>query len=400
MDRTRFEKPPRWWSPKLSPLLVRCCRPLRERYRTKTQRIPQVEFRGLEHLQSALAQNAGILIAPNHSSHADAVIMYHTADQAGVPFYFMTSWQVLGLVPPLRSWFLRKHGCFSVDREGTDLKSFKQAVEILQTRPNPLVIFPEGEVYHLNERVTPFREGPATIALSAARRSERPLVCIPCGLRYFYVEDPTAELLELMNWLEESLFWRPRPDLPLPERIYRVGEGILALKELEYLGHTKKGSIPERVKSLSDDILRPLESKYSLGSKEGPTPERVKAVRQKAIERVEQCRESGADAGEFFRDLDDVYLVTQMFSYPGEYVAEKASIERIAETLDKFEEDLLPRRTATIRGVRRAVVSLGEPIDVAKFGKGKSAAQELTKALESRVQELLDGVPTDSTLGK
>lgn len=81
-------------------------------------------------------------------------------------------------------------------------------------------------------------------------------------------------------------------------------------------------------------------------------------------------------------------------------MAEKASIERIAETLDKFEEDLLPQQTATIRGVRRAVVSLGEPIDVAGFGKGKSAARELTKVLESRVQQLLDKVPTDSSLGK
>jgi hypothetical protein len=193
-----------------------------------------------------------------------------------------------------------------------------------------------------------------------------------------------------MGRLEESLFWRPRPDLPLQQRIYRVGEGILALKELEYLGHTRKGSIPERVRSLSDDILKPLVAKYEIAEKESPTPERVKAVRQQAIARVEQCRESGDDATEFFLDLDDVYLVTQMFSYPGEYVAEKGSIERIAETLDKFEEDLLPQRTATIRGIRRAVVSLGDPIDVKDFGKGKTAAHELTKTLESRVQELLD----------
>ena len=43
--------------------------------------------------------------------------------------------------------------------------AFRQAVEILQSRPNPLVIFPEGEVYHLNQRITPFREGPAAMAL-------------------------------------------------------------------------------------------------------------------------------------------------------------------------------------------------------------------------------------------
>jgi len=39
--------------------------------------------------------------------------------------------------------------------------------------------------------------------------------------------------------------------------------------------------------------------------------------------------------------MDDLFFVIQLYSYPGDYVAERPVIERIAETLDKFEEDVL-----------------------------------------------------------
>ena len=392
MDPTQFRKPDRWWSPLLKPWLVRCCRFAHTNYRVKTQKMEEVEIRGLEHLQKILNENAGVLITPNHSAHADAVIMYHTAHEAKTCFYFMTAWQVLGLYTKLRSWFLRSHGCFSVDREGTDLRAFKQAVEILQTGQHPLVVFPEGEVYHINERVTPFREGAAAIALSAARRSDRLIYAIPCGLRYLYTEDPTEDLLEVMSQLEISMHWRPRPDVPLHERIYRLAEGILSLKELEYLGAARTGRIPERVQYLSDAIVKPLESKYAVDKPSDRIPERVKAVRQKTIEQLETLTEPTPTRDACYRDLDDLYLVTQMFSYPGDYVAENPSIERMAETLDKFEEDILSNKTATIRGRRRAVVSFGEPIDVTAIPKSKTATADLAQQLEQNVQSLLDRV--------
>lgn len=77
---------------------------------------------------------------------------------------------MLGTVTWLQSNILQQHGCFSVDREGTDMPAFRHAVAILKEKINPLVIFPEGEVYHINERVTPFREGPAAIVLTPSKK--------------------------------------------------------------------------------------------------------------------------------------------------------------------------------------------------------------------------------------
>jgi len=66
--------------------------------------------------------------------------------------------------------------------------------------------------------------------------------------------------------------------------------------------------------------------------------------------------------------------------------------QRLAETLDKFEEDVFKVKTATIRGTRRAVVSFGEPIAVTRRRDRKAATHELTGQLEQAVQTLLDGI--------
>ena len=87
-----------------------------------------------------------------------------------------------------------------------------------------MVIFPEGDIYHTGDRVTPFRDGAAAIAMSAAKKADRPVVCIPTALKCVYLDDPTPELTKLMTRLEESLHWRPRP-LGLPSK-YPEGTAV------------------------------------------------------------------------------------------------------------------------------------------------------------------------------
>ena len=219
------------------------------------QRLVDIETIGGEHVQAAMARGDGVLITPNHASHADCFSLYGTADALGMPFYVMVAWQVFQRSDWLRQLALRHHGCFSIDREGMDLHAIRQAREVLQSGSYPLVIFPEGEVYHVNDRVTPFRDGPAAIALMAAKKSQRRVICIPCAMKYRYVQDPTPELLTLMDKLEQAVYWKPRPDLTLPNRIYHLAEGLLALKEIEFFGRTSAGQLPERIGALIEFLL-------------------------------------------------------------------------------------------------------------------------------------------------
>lgn len=354
-------------------------------------RLLEIEVNGLEHLRQVLDEGCGVLITPNHSSHADCFSIYDVADRLGMPFYVMIAWQNFVRDGALKARILQQHGGFSVDREGNDLSAFRQASEVLRSKPNPLVIFPEGDVYHLNERILPFREGPAAIALSAAKRAERPVVIVPCAINYRYLDDPTPELVEVMNRLEESIHWRPRTDLSLPERIYHLAEGALALKEIEFYGHSSSGSLPDRIRNLIDFILSWLEDRYGLDAGKCGVPERVKLLRQQAIRRMTESPGNSPERRQCEEDISDLFLAVQLFSYPGDYVAEAPSVERIAETIDKLEEDVLGVKTASIRGSRKATVTLGEPIRVASTRKQRFSAADLTQCMEARVQGLLTG---------
>lgn len=173
MNIYSYQVPPRWWGPMLSPFFFKVWRGVRSTARRKKFGISEVEVRGIGNLTKAMDSRRGVLITPNHSSHADPLVLCKTSEEAGQPFYYMAAWQVFARSNVFRRLVLRQHGCFSVDREGTDMRAFRQAVDVLRNRDNPLVIFPEGEIYHVNDRVTPFRDGPAAIAITASKKSKQ-----------------------------------------------------------------------------------------------------------------------------------------------------------------------------------------------------------------------------------
>jgi hypothetical protein len=228
--------------------------------------------------------------------------------------------------------------------------------------------------------------------MSAAKKSDRPIVCIPCAIKAFYVGDPSAALADLMSRLEASLHWKPRTELPLIDRIYRFAEGMLALKEYEYLGQPCSGTVRERVSRLSDTLLTRLEEKHGVPHTGGSIPERVRKVRRAVIKAREH---EGVDADTATRladDMDDLFFIVQLFSYPGNYVSERPSVERIAETLDKFEEDIFHVAYPSVRGARRVVVRFGEPISVPREREARTAIESWTKQVEDQVQSLLDAI--------
>jgi 1-acyl-sn-glycerol-3-phosphate acyltransferase len=358
----------------------------------RRQKIKNVEVRGLEHCQKALTEPVGILITPNHSFHYDSYVLIEISHRLHRPFHFLTAWQVFDMGSPFDRWMLQRHGCYSINREANDVQAFKTSVEILQTSDHPLVIFPEGDVYHHNDRISPFRDGAAAIALSAAKRSDRPVLAIPCAVKAFYLSNPEPELSQLMARLEATLHWRPHTHLSLAERIYRFAEGLLVLKELEYLNEPQSGEIPERVQRLASEVLSRLEVKHQLKRTDNEIPDRVKDVRRAVITAMEHESADPEERTSLERDLEDLFFVIQLYSYPGDYVAEKPVLERIAETLDKFEEDVLRADYPAIRGERHVVVQFGEPLTVPNGREGKPSVAEWTNRLEQGVQRLLDEI--------
>ena len=144
-------------------------------------------------------------------------------------------------------------------------------------------------------------------------------------------------------------------------------------------------------KVLSNHVLSQIEQKYNIGSDDSLL-KRVKTLRREAINRLEESGDDSDKREQAQIDIDDLFFVTQLFSYPGDYVSGKPSSGRLAETLDKFEEDIMKVPTASIRATRRAVVSFGKPIKVERTKDKKTAIHTLTEQLEQNVQQLLDGI--------
>ncbi|SFI79825.1 1-acyl-sn-glycerol-3-phosphate acyltransferase [Planctomicrobium piriforme] len=400
MNPQPYQTPPRWWPSRLSPLVVRWFAGRRRR-ELREQGITRIDVRGTEAVADALRAGQGVLLVSNHSYHFDSYVLIESGLRGGWHPHIMTAWQVFMMYGRYGQWSLQRHGCFSINREGTDTQALKQALSVLTAGPHPLVIFPEGDIYHSNDRVMPFREGAAALALLAARQQKRPIVAIPCAMKCFYTVDPTPELRLMMDRLEAQIRWRPTPDLPLLDRIYRFGHGMLSLKELEYLGHARTGSVRERILFLSQSILEQVRERRSLILKGHDLTERIRHLRSQLIKQIDSLRAAQPSLGEVelqrqlrerHVDLEDLFFATQLSSYHGDYTSEHPTPERLAETIDKFEEDVFALQAPTPRGERRAVVRFGEPIPITA---DSAKPQQLTLTLERQVQGLLDQINSE-----
>ncbi len=400
MNRQPYCPPPRWWAPKMSPWWVRLSRGYRQRQLEKKQRLIDIQVANIDVLREAVAAGQGVLITPNHSAHYDGPALYVAADRIDLPLYFLTAWQVFGMSSRLECWAMQRLGCFSIDREGTDRRAFKRAVEVLQQEPYPLVIFPEGDIYHTTDFVTPFREGAAAIALSAARRGPRPVTVIPCGIKFWYLDDPTPQLLTAMQQIEQRLYLRVDAAAPLPDRIHRLAEAALALKELDYLGKTREGRLRDRIGHLLAAVLAQLEQRHGVAGGDGTPPERVKMLRQCVIRKLNGDDGAPAlpdgDARRLQADMEDLFFAMQLFSYRGDYLAHDPTMERLAETIDKFEEDILGLDYPTVRGRRRVAIRFGDPIVVQASGARQSVAA-LTQTMQDAVQQLIEQLNAQSS---
>lgn len=386
MNPQPFTKPTGRWDHKLNPRLMRLLRPVRRRTLVRKQRMKHVEVIGAEHLHEARHRQHGILITPNHAFHYDSNVLLEVGDRLGSPLTFMTAWQVFAMANRFNRWLMRRHGCFSVDRDGVDVTACKQAMQIVREGQSPLVIFPEGEIFHSPDRVLPFREGAAAIALGAARKSERPIACMPVAMRVQYLQSPDASVGCALSKMERRLRMRETPQLTLFQRALRCANHLLTQLEIEFLGQRTQGSIADRAERLQQHLLESLERKLKVTQQPEPILERMSSIRRRIIEN--QSKAAMRIACE--KQLNRLFTCTQLLSYTEATVDEMPTIEQTAGFVEKLEEDIYGTPSPTVMGDRRATVTFGEPIMLAPGKSKTTTASKLTSQLQQRVQTLLD----------
>jgi 1-acyl-sn-glycerol-3-phosphate acyltransferase len=368
--------------------------PLLKTYLWRAQGVAAVECLNVERLQQSLAAGHGVMLTPNHSRPSDPMVLMQLARQLGRPINIMASWHLF-MQERFQAWLLPRLGVFSVYREGLDREALKCAMQTLVEARRPLVVFPEGLISRSNDKLNNLMEGVALMARGAARqRAAAPVpgrvVVHPVALRYFFEGDLAATLTPVLEEIEQRLSWRPQRQLALEERILKIGDTLLALKEAEYLGAPQTGVFGERLLRLIDALLVPLEKEWLKGRRAEGTVERVKLLRTAILPDMVAGELPEDERARRWRQLADVYLAQQLHNYPVNYFTPAPTPERLLETVERFEEDL----TDNVRIHRpiRAVVAIGEAIEVSatreRSAEGDPLMVEIRRQLEAMLEKL------------
>ncbi len=346
------------------------------------------EVRNADRLKASVEAGHGVMLTPNHCRTTDPMAMCHLSAATAIPFYTMASWHLFN--QNARTTFaIRMMGAFSVNREGLDKASVDYAVGVLQNAQRPLLIFPEGTTSRTNDQLMALMDGPSFIARTAAKRRQKKdggkVVVHPVGIRYLFQGDLDRACEGVLAEIEHKLTWRPSPEKPLVDRIIKIGDALLRLKELQYgILPDNSLTLKQRQNGLVDRLLHPLEQEWIGEHSDAGIAIRIKNLRMKIFPELSRNTLPDAEQKRRWRQLEDTYLAQQIDCYPEQYLTEHPSVDRILETVGKFEEDLNDR--CRIHGNTKVIIDVDEAIEVS--GKRDRAAK--TDALMDQIRARLE----------
>jgi hypothetical protein len=165
--------------------------------------------------------------------------------------------------------------------------------------------------------------------------------------------------------------------------------GLLTLKEIEYLDQPQTGTLHERLQKMIDELLRPLEEEWFGGTQTGGVVPRVRNLRVKMLPDMVAGRITPDERAHRWRQLARIYLAQQLSCYPPDYLR-APTVDRVLETLERFEEDLSDE--ARVNGPLHVILEVGEAIEVSPERDRKAAVDplmaEIQHALETMINRL------------
>ncbi|MSU37315.1 MAG: 1-acyl-sn-glycerol-3-phosphate acyltransferase [Pedosphaera sp.] len=360
-------------------------------YLRKNFGIANIATRGLERLDQSIAAGHSIMLTPNHCRPCDPFVL---ACAISRPAFVMASWHLF-MQSRLQRFLLPRIGVFSVYREGMDRDALKCAIQLLTEAKRPLIVFPEGVISRHNDKLNNLMDGPALMLRSAAKQRAEAggkVVVHPVAIRYFFNGDLEAAVKPVLAGIEKRLAWQTQDSLPLIERILKCGVALLSLKEIEFFGSAQVGTLAERIARLVDRMFSPLEDEWLKGRRETNVVARGKLLRSAILPDLIADDISEAERQRRWRQLEIMYFAQQIAFYPPGYLtSSKNTPERLLEVVEKLEEDLTD--TCRIHSPMRAVVEVGEAIEVSKERQrspdGDPLMNTIRERLETRLAALL-----------
>lgn len=360
--------------------------------------VESYEVRHAERLRESLDAKHGILLAPNHSRMSDPLVLGFLAREANCLLYSMASWHLFN-----QGWFkaqaIRLMGGFSIYREGVDRKSIATAVDVMVEADRPLVLFPEGSTTRTNDHLHALLDGVAFVARSAAKQRQKAglgqTVIHPIAIKYLFRGDINKTVRPVLHEIEQRLGWRTSEELSLLERVERMSEALFCLEEIRYAGRARPElDLAARTDHLIDQILQPLEREWLKVESHGSVLPRIKSLRSRILPEMIEGKITPEERSRRWMQLEDIYVAQQISCYIPNYLREYPSVDRLLETVERFEEDLTDK--ARVHGSLHVVIEVDHPIYVTEARRPRGDEDPLMVELQARLRMMLRELTSES----
>ena len=139
-----------------------------------------------------------------------------------------------------------------------------------------------------------------------------------------------------------------------------------------------------------DHILVPLEQEWLKGKREDGILARVKALRAAMLPDMVAEKVDEAERRRRWQQLADIYLAQQLSNYPPDYFKPEPTVEKLLETVERFEEDLTDK--VRVHRPMHAVIEVGEAIEVPPGRERGTQGESMMVHVRQQLETMLGGL--------
>jgi 1-acyl-sn-glycerol-3-phosphate acyltransferase len=349
-----------------------------------------------------LPAGSGIILTPNHADELDPRVCLEMSRLSGRRFIFMGNREVFDEMFGFAGWGLQRLGLFSVERGGRDTPAKQYATDVVKEAADVLVIFPEGEIYYLNEKVQPFHSGAVDIGMRAIieRRQTDPdwtAYVVPMSIRYRYAV-PMKSVLEKRVLKMEQQLSLVRSGQEMRKRLAAILSDVLLREERKYNIDAESqhyAELADRITHARHAILDQVQEKYhSAYNKQALTIDRAFQLSAHVRELLSQKPGPELEAA-YHHDLTALKEVAHMVSWQPQYLETDDSADRLAEMVLKLERELYGVKRPPQLAKRNVFLRVGQPLDLSGFlhqyhEDAYTVRRTVTEQLRTAIQTLID----------
>lgn len=269
-------------------------------------------------------------------------------------------------------WLISRLGGTPIKRGALDRQGLRSIRELFVSGKFPIAAAPEGATNGHNEIISPLEPGIAQFGFWCWEDLQKAgiaaeVAIMPLGIKYYFEQAPWESLEELLSKLEvdsglkantttsmglvNGVALTPQQEKTLYQRLYQLAEYLLLLMEefySKFYQQTVAGKnepLPLRLQKLLNAALSVAEQAFGV-KPNGNISDRCRRVEQAGWDRIYRQDISELDtlspaakgladlvASEAELRLWHMRLVENFVSVTGQYVAEKPSVERFADTI-------------------------------------------------------------------